>query len=79
MIRRSIPQGRGKGKATSIVIECLVDIYLCDHVLAFNGDRDTMKNKIENWRKKGETSFKIIDRFSLGVPLLAPSDEPDAQ
>ncbi|KIW99645.1 uncharacterized protein Z518_11058 [Rhinocladiella mackenziei CBS 650.93] len=76
VVPRHFQKGRGQRKATSVVIECLVDIHLSDPRFA-GKDRELMKNKIEHWRKKGETWFEIIHRFGAGILLLVPPEEPE--
>jgi hypothetical protein len=73
---RKLRRGGGN-RASCVVTECLVDIHLSDPRF-HNKDQEQIKNIIENWRKKGETWFEIVERFGLGMMLLVPHDEPDS-
>jgi hypothetical protein len=70
-------RGGGGKRATCIVTEWFVDIHSSASRLRL--DRDQWKNKIENWRKKGETWFEIVEQFGLGILLLVPPGEADSQ
>ena len=70
-------RGGGGQRATCVVTEWFVDIHSSASRLRL--DRDQWKNKIENWRKKGETWFEIIEKFGLGILLLVPQGEADSQ
>jgi len=74
--KRRISRGYG---AKCAVLDRLVQIHSLDHRSTVVKTRARWVRTIEDWRKKGETPFEIMNRFGAEMMLLIPQEATDTQ